>query len=499
MKSIIKIIKKSAVVCLTFILSIETFAAVVSDNDGSAFITKAEFDSLKNDFQSTLNQYNMNMDNKIDSAIASYLAGIKVEQEITLDSIIYKNSQYSAVEFSNTWNTPSTTLGDKCIVASMFWSMWNFSVYLPDYGYYTIYQTGWMNSTKNNSPTFVTDTKGTTQTQICQPGYNAQYNRYNMDNGTFWNVTPYAYAVAFRWHSALTNAWVQKSNRANVSMSLSGDTGTWSLSSGSNYGSVNKSFTVSFGGLNEAPTGEGMTGTYITGSKDEAINLSTHPGSKYIYRLAGNLVSGIIKTTKTEDWTKVDNSSCYTFNINNGSGFKLGDFWLGSWNGNDEVGLNSWQANLPKFNVYNKKNTDMYASSLIIDGYTNISGTPIYYYSGIPLFKATQKGIAEIELQFDVDITATGLSDGAEYSIKDTSFSNSNLLDNPTVKLYSDKDLKNEYNTLYFNDDTHIIKLYFKVEAGKTYWIKVKPYTENDVIVNTTSDSVKLIMGKLDS
>ena len=62
---------------LVIFLCINNFAAIVSDNDGSAFITKAEFDSLKNSFQSQIDQYNSSIDQKIDGAIASYLAGIK--------------------------------------------------------------------------------------------------------------------------------------------------------------------------------------------------------------------------------------------------------------------------------------------------------------------------------------------------------------------------------------------------------------------------------------
>ena len=71
-----KMWKKALCLIFAFLLSIESFAAVVSDNDGSAFITKAEFDSLKNDFQSQIDQYNTSIDNKIDGAIASYLASI---------------------------------------------------------------------------------------------------------------------------------------------------------------------------------------------------------------------------------------------------------------------------------------------------------------------------------------------------------------------------------------------------------------------------------------
>ena len=72
--------KKALCLIFAFLFSIESFAAVVSDNDGSAFITKAEFDSLKNDFQSQIDSYNINIDNKIDAAIAGYIAGIKVEK-----------------------------------------------------------------------------------------------------------------------------------------------------------------------------------------------------------------------------------------------------------------------------------------------------------------------------------------------------------------------------------------------------------------------------------
>lgn len=95
------IVKRIFTLLLVVLIRINTFATVVSDNDGSAFITKAEFDSLKNDFQSQLDQYNTSIDNKIDAVIASYLAGIRVASEKTLESyfetIVEKDSN------SNTW------------------------------------------------------------------------------------------------------------------------------------------------------------------------------------------------------------------------------------------------------------------------------------------------------------------------------------------------------------------------------------------------------------
>lgn len=66
--------------CLMIIITLLccniVFASVVSDNDGSSFITKAEFDSLKNGFQGQIDTYTKGIDGKIDSAIASYLSGI---------------------------------------------------------------------------------------------------------------------------------------------------------------------------------------------------------------------------------------------------------------------------------------------------------------------------------------------------------------------------------------------------------------------------------------
>ncbi len=80
-----KMLKRLGATFLVVLMSIESFAAVVGDNDGAAFITKAEFDSMKNDFQSQLDRYNSSLDNKIDGAIAAYLSGITVAKETVLN------------------------------------------------------------------------------------------------------------------------------------------------------------------------------------------------------------------------------------------------------------------------------------------------------------------------------------------------------------------------------------------------------------------------------
>ena len=46
MNRIVRLIRRILALSLVFLFSIESFAAIVSDNDGSAFITKAEFVAL---------------------------------------------------------------------------------------------------------------------------------------------------------------------------------------------------------------------------------------------------------------------------------------------------------------------------------------------------------------------------------------------------------------------------------------------------------------------
>ena len=78
-------VKKVLCIVILLMLAVESFAAVVSDNDGSAFVTKQEFESLKEDFTKQIDNYNISIDNKIDGAIASYLAGIKLSNKTSFE------------------------------------------------------------------------------------------------------------------------------------------------------------------------------------------------------------------------------------------------------------------------------------------------------------------------------------------------------------------------------------------------------------------------------
>ena len=112
MNRIRKYSKKVATI-LIISLCINTYSAIVSDNDGSAFITKGEFDSLKNNFQTQIDNYNTSIDSKIDGAIASYLAGIKLSQNVMQNLLTY---EWEEVSTFNGVYKPSFQIPDVSVI-----------------------------------------------------------------------------------------------------------------------------------------------------------------------------------------------------------------------------------------------------------------------------------------------------------------------------------------------------------------------------------------------
>ena len=96
-----KLLKRFAALFLVVFMSIDSFAAIVSDNDGSAFITKKEFEDLKEEFADQVNKYNKSIDYKIDGSIANYLNGINVSKHHETDSVLSGEALEYAVTFNS--------------------------------------------------------------------------------------------------------------------------------------------------------------------------------------------------------------------------------------------------------------------------------------------------------------------------------------------------------------------------------------------------------------
>ena len=75
MKKFFKLGKRMLALFIVVLLNINSYAAVGA-NDGSAFVTKAEFDALVNTFNEQMDTYQSGLNAKIDGAISNYLAGL---------------------------------------------------------------------------------------------------------------------------------------------------------------------------------------------------------------------------------------------------------------------------------------------------------------------------------------------------------------------------------------------------------------------------------------
>ena len=116
-----KTAKKALCLIFVLLLSINSFAAIVSDNDGSAFVTKNEFEALKDDFATQVENYETSIDGKIDGAISAYLAGIKLTTK-TIIANLFKNAKEDNKKnlMFMKWATPSTPYNKDDITAGYF-------------------------------------------------------------------------------------------------------------------------------------------------------------------------------------------------------------------------------------------------------------------------------------------------------------------------------------------------------------------------------------------
>lgn len=83
MKKQYKIFKRICALFIVVLLNFNVFATTTS-NDGSAFVTKAEFDELTKKFNEQMQTYQSSLNARIDTAISSYLAGMSSVQSVDI-------------------------------------------------------------------------------------------------------------------------------------------------------------------------------------------------------------------------------------------------------------------------------------------------------------------------------------------------------------------------------------------------------------------------------
>ena len=109
MKKTYKMFTRLIAILSILAMSTNSFAAV-GGNDGSAFVTKAEFDALVNTFNEQMDNYAASLETKVDGAIANYLMSLDSTQTIALENYIEsaKNANIKNVQFMK-WVAPQAT------------------------------------------------------------------------------------------------------------------------------------------------------------------------------------------------------------------------------------------------------------------------------------------------------------------------------------------------------------------------------------------------------
>ena len=427
--------KKALCLIFAFLLSINSFAAVVSDNDGAAFITKAEFDSLKNNFQSQIDQYNTSIDSKIDGAIASYLAGIQIAKQEELKSLI--NSLGLGFVSSDKIDFPVTGKGSYrryFINLGICKCQWSVAATLCQLQYVT---------GAINVPQW--KTINDTSQGIFYLGETTDSGNYKVQQ---WiKSEPYASVLGIVTGGSQTITGTTFSipsktftNGDTNSFMCSSD--TWSPTVGSTQNvNVAKAF--------------GVKDAYTTPKLDLVTGAQLNTDNEYFVK------SLEINKPSSSDYTDVSVDAC---------GYEIqaaGISWTVLTNTNT------------KLRVYNHQSTTMKKTNIVQDKITGLLNQDIFYYNGCPIFTVNQKdGKVKLKLKF----TNSG-SKQTVFKIQDSKFDNTAISETGAITDVTNYKLS---DTVKVNAGTELT-LEFEVKKDTTYWIKARPlYTPSGTITDLT-------------
>ena len=105
MKKFSKIGKRVLAFFLVALMNINTYATTTA-NDGSSFVTKAEFDEIVNTFSKKMDEYQSGLNAKIDNAISQYIGGLSAVKVTELENYAKYTADYGA-EYVTFYNYPS--------------------------------------------------------------------------------------------------------------------------------------------------------------------------------------------------------------------------------------------------------------------------------------------------------------------------------------------------------------------------------------------------------
>ena len=444
---------------LLILLSIKSFAVAVSDNDGSAFITKAEFDSLKNSFQSQINQFNTSIDSRIDYAISSYLAGIKVERTFVLDE--YVSKLYNISPFATTFVDKSSAISGSNNANFVRGGWWFFCIF------------GW-NTYASSYEGQVNFGNGSYRSHqlILQPTSVASYKWFvkgaNVNGNTYYG--PYDDIL----HSMEEQVYIQKqmSEWKNTSQKLRDNriksNATFDLRSLSTSGNVD------VGSYNNGwYTWSNIMGTIIMNYNDYQTGKTLWASLNATSSVETSNTYYCIDDDKKQDLT-VEAEDCDLFKAEWGVQFQQ---WKcdgrSRAQGGDEANVAAMTLQYKKPQVLQLKHNQLYNYLA-----TEVLGEPVPMYAGIPVCKIPKPG----KIKFKYKVETYRVSDNVatlepvRVAFKIKQFANGAIA-SETEKLYekTDAELDNVYECEFKIDNA-------KSDGSSVLYVKAAPTNDTTYV-----------------
>ena len=446
MKKNVKRIYKIIIASLMVIsLNMNTFATLTG-NDGSQFVTKAEFDSIMKDFNKEMDAYNSGLNAKIDVAISSYLAGLSSESKIDQTSLINSINP----KFVRSWEPFTSRLGDKFL----YYLYCCFSSVGTPAGSSTRYH-GECKVSNNNGNQGAWKTAGT------NTGIFARYSE-GIINGT--KVYYPNAKIESTMKSVMTIAGIGV--MSNIGAAEGPKINPFVVAAGlTEWGSEAASYSVTWG-----------TGANLNGVKSFAVNdtITVMNGTNFYY-LPGNAIdTGDVYSILDDDYqmigdkyTDVESSAVF-------SNYR-------------EIGGTSKSRTLNrsdyKLSIYRHKYNTLKWTDFCHQAITQLISSPAKYYNGCPLFTATDNGKAVINLIFENTVdTATNMIMIDNNGLQNTTSAGSHgSLSN--FKINGTTPTQASDYLIVANES---VEFTFDAVKGKTYWLKISP-SEGDVNVKSTN------------
>ena len=442
MKKNFKLLKKILALLIIFTLSINTYATQSSD-DGTTFITKAEFDSLAEMFNTKKNEYEAELNAKIDKAIADYIGGYSKVAEA--DATMHINSiQSNGVMQFKVWQDPGSTLTGRHITAS---------------GGVSYQQDG---QARGWGCTFNASSNTGSTTNNKSRLYQKDFMGYSVYLGTCYPYIRTTWTIAgVVFTTSNGGTFTIGSSTSRVRFSRTAPNTTTTTTTRQQYWS-------------SSPTASGWHTQYGYLTHGQAWIRAASDAKDY-YSVSANALSTSNQNfvreelRDTDDGMECTSSNRYSLNTSGGNSLSV--------NGND--GSYSWVESMPYWTV----KTDSLAWNSLYNYILVTKGYNLKLYEGVPLFGATLTGNATIKMKVvggTTDITF------ADLCISSNKFTNAVISSGDTMTSISpayDKSkasptpetLKNVKIARVKSGDTVTIEM--PVTLNKTYYVKLMPRT----------------------